>query len=670
LRKIHMPRTSKSGRSLRALTVLLSGCLIIGALAWVPSSSVQASTGTLTGPELAQRKLQILNPQKPWVGVHLPRNSADLPAFASATGVTPDVMLIFSNWNHTPVFSPISMQRAHDAGTFPVFSWEPWDTQLGATQSKFSLVDIAAGRHDSIIDSWAAGIRDLGFVVVMRFAHEMNGNWYPWGVGVNSNTPADYVNAWRHVHERFSQAGAHNVLWMWSPNSTLHSANVPLGPLYPGDSYVDIVGFTAYSWRESEPFPVRMGSTLHDLNLVRGSKPLWLSETGISPTVDDRPERMTSWYESLAGYGNIIGTNYFHNNGSRDWRFTDDLATVVAFANGVATYRNTWTPESIGGPLQPTLVGGTVNTRALSAVTFQPTISAWKHNTSRTCLLNSANSPCGAHLSTPQGMWQITEAATTSVTFTPTSSASGTLVSATMVIYDGWGQSASSTLSVRVATDAESWPTPTVESAELTGNYMQTLTLRPLITGWGVSSKDACLSVGTDCLSTHTTAQGIWSIDQTSSEVRIVFTPARRVIGPVVGPTLYVQDEIGQVASSTLRVRVRAPKTPQAVAAAVLVKPRVAVTIRITTQGAGINPAQTCLMVGTACLRQHTSTKGTWTVDARGHVRFVSKRGVLGLVSGPTVRVQDEVGQFGRASLRVRVLAKNLSTSLVSRSSL
>jgi beta-mannanase len=37
----------------------------------------------------------------------------------------------------------------------------------------------------------------------LRFAHEMNGKWQPWSPGVNGNTAARYVIAWRHVHHIF-----------------------------------------------------------------------------------------------------------------------------------------------------------------------------------------------------------------------------------------------------------------------------------------------------------------------------------------------------------------------------------------------------------------------------------------------------------------------------------
>jgi beta-mannanase len=46
----------------------------------------------------------------------------------------------------------------------------------------------------------------------------MNGTWSPWAVGVNGNTAAHYVAAWRHVHRIFTKVGATNATWVWCPN--------------------------------------------------------------------------------------------------------------------------------------------------------------------------------------------------------------------------------------------------------------------------------------------------------------------------------------------------------------------------------------------------------------------------------------------------------------------
>jgi len=37
----------------------------------------------------------------------------------------------------------------------------------------------------------------------------MNGKWQPWSIGVNGNTAAQYVTAWRHAHDIFRRDRRH-----------------------------------------------------------------------------------------------------------------------------------------------------------------------------------------------------------------------------------------------------------------------------------------------------------------------------------------------------------------------------------------------------------------------------------------------------------------------------
>src|SRR5690349_24021953 len=56
------------------------------------------------------------------------------------------------------------------------------------------------------------------------FDWQMNGDWqFPWSAQLNGNTPADYIAAWRHVHDLFAQAGATNVTRSEEHTSELQS---------------------------------------------------------------------------------------------------------------------------------------------------------------------------------------------------------------------------------------------------------------------------------------------------------------------------------------------------------------------------------------------------------------------------------------------------------------
>ena len=58
--------------------------------------------------------------------------------------------------------------------------------------------------------------------VILSFGHEMNGYWYTWG---NTHTsPADFVDAWRHIVTLFRAEGAENVTWLWTINAIQNEA--------------------------------------------------------------------------------------------------------------------------------------------------------------------------------------------------------------------------------------------------------------------------------------------------------------------------------------------------------------------------------------------------------------------------------------------------------------
>jgi beta-mannanase len=133
-------------------------------------------------------------------------------------------------------------------GATPFISWEPWGPgPYSVANNTFPLQRIAAGAFDDYIDSWANGLRGYGGPVLLDFAHEMDGNWYPWGYGVNGNTPGDFIAAYSRVHERFVDAGATNVQFVWTVDIWNPAGKNPTA-FYPGDSNVDWMAIDVYNW--------------------------------------------------------------------------------------------------------------------------------------------------------------------------------------------------------------------------------------------------------------------------------------------------------------------------------------------------------------------------------------------------------------------------------------
>ena len=168
-------------------------------------------------------------------------------------------------------------------GSTPLITWEPWGpAPYTAANNTFPLQRIAAGDFDSYIDSWATGLASYGGPVMLDFAQEMDGNWYPWGYGVNGNTPADYVAAYQHVHDRFALAGATNVQWVWNVN-VWNPLGVDQRIFYPGDAYVDWMAIDVFNWGASAGGWSSLAQGLHATGVYThladmSSRPMMLAE--------------------------------------------------------------------------------------------------------------------------------------------------------------------------------------------------------------------------------------------------------------------------------------------------------------------------------------------------------------------------------------------------------
>lgn len=200
-----------------------------------------------------------------------------------------------------------------DQQSIPLISWEPWEAIAGydrpenkVYQKKFLLKNINEGKFDNYIRQYARDIAAYNHPVIICFAHEMNSNWYPWGS--KFNTPQEFIAAWHYIHHIFKQEGATNATWLWSPNEIYTDANVPFADdilkFYPGEQYVDIVGFSSFNWaghyknniwREPE---IMFTQTVKELKTL--NKPIIITETASADYQTNIQK--ARWISSLASY--------------------------------------------------------------------------------------------------------------------------------------------------------------------------------------------------------------------------------------------------------------------------------------------------------------------------------------------------------------------------------
>ncbi|WP_199423227.1 glycoside hydrolase family 26 protein [Actinotalea solisilvae] len=260
-----------------------------------------------------------------------PNSTVALTAFETALGRRADVALTFTSFRY-PLNGP-ALRAVAAEGRLPLITLEPWDPTV-PTENRYSLQAIAAGEHDAYLRAQAATLRTLGYPVVLRFAHEMNGSWYPWGAGVQGNTPADYVAAYRHVHDLMTAEGVTTAQWLWSPATLDGPSIADVAPFYPGDAYVDWVGLSVYFDQASDTWATSAAPTVRRLADVAPGRPLYVAEAGVLPGAA-RPAMIGDMVAGLAATPQAIGLTWFDVASRQDWRIAAEPASLAALRDGV-----------------------------------------------------------------------------------------------------------------------------------------------------------------------------------------------------------------------------------------------------------------------------------------------------------------------------------------------
>lgn len=269
-----------------------------------------------------------------------PEDPTQLDAYADRVGAMPGIVMWYQDWTDR-LFSPRSMDAVVARGAVPMVTWEPFDETGGVNQPRFGLRTITSGAHDAYIRESARSAADWGKPFYLRLAHEMNGDWYPWGRGVNGNRSGDYVAAWRHVVNIFRSEGATNAIWVWAPNVD-YLGMYPFNDLYPGDGYVDWTGLDGYNWGSLKQSGWRslasvFGASYDTLTGITG-KPVMIAETATTERGGDK----AAWIRD--GLLKALPTRmprvqaviWFDRNKETDWRVNSSPSALAAFREVVA----------------------------------------------------------------------------------------------------------------------------------------------------------------------------------------------------------------------------------------------------------------------------------------------------------------------------------------------
>jgi beta-mannanase len=244
----------------------------------------------------------------------------------------------YQAWANDPTFPSAATRALLQDGRTPMVTWEPWDYRLGTAQTTYPLSAIAAGAQDTYVRSWAQAIKAMPGPVLVRFAHEMNGTWYPWAIRVNGNSAGDYVAAFRHVVDVFRAEGATNARFVWAPNVEFVGSS-PLEASYPGDTYVDWVGIDGYNWgtaagtRQWQTFDHVFRATYDHLGVLAPSRRVMISEVASAEVGGSK----ANWIADALGdavpnrYPRVAAVLWFDEKKEADWRIDSSSQASSAF---------------------------------------------------------------------------------------------------------------------------------------------------------------------------------------------------------------------------------------------------------------------------------------------------------------------------------------------------
>lgn len=284
-------------------------------------------------------------------GVHLrPTNTyaSAISDYARDIGIAPKIVMYFQPWRTAngscSTFNeyPYLPGSIADAGAIPMISWEPHQDGMGSQNAvDFSYARILSGAHDACIQQTAQDIRAFGKPVMIRFAHEMNGQSNTWTGIINDNNPTGYVQVFRKVVDMFREEGATNARFLWSPDHAsppeVASPSSEIRNYYPGDGYVDLIGVSGYNWGSD---PLRGGGWVTGEQVFKNflqtmvrtypGKPIIITEIGSVPGYDafSRSEWYTDALRYFASRPEIKGIVWFNDfafaqTDQADFRFSD-----------------------------------------------------------------------------------------------------------------------------------------------------------------------------------------------------------------------------------------------------------------------------------------------------------------------------------------------------------
>ena len=176
----------------------------------------------------------------------------------------------------------VFIQEAYERGAVITLSWHlnnpltggtAWDNKSGAVASI-----LPGGPGNALYTIWLDRVADFlaslkgrngeSIPVILRLFHELNGGWFWWGK--DQCSPDEMIQLWRYsIHYLRTEKNIHHLLYAF--NTDKFYSGTEYLERYPGDDFIDIVGFDIYqanALKDNQAFAKFLGRDLDLLDSI------------------------------------------------------------------------------------------------------------------------------------------------------------------------------------------------------------------------------------------------------------------------------------------------------------------------------------------------------------------------------------------------------------------
>lgn len=207
----------------------------------------------------------------------------------------------------------------------------------------------------------ARRVKAFGRVVAIRPWAEMNGDWQSLQPTAR---PTDgyatgyqaFIAAWRNVVNVFRAEGATNVRWVFNPTTDTYAETTDVRLIWPGGSYVNILGLDGYNWGTGGIFTWRSFANIYAVQYKRlvalaPTTPLWICEIGcadplstLNKVTAPAGQSKAQWWKEMAlatkNMPAVRALVLFDICKERDWRAASSTSALTGLRAALTTIKS------------------------------------------------------------------------------------------------------------------------------------------------------------------------------------------------------------------------------------------------------------------------------------------------------------------------------------------